>query len=143
MNSRVTLKDAVSMILIVVSFVATAVMIKNEDYEYALIALTFAAFCVMIGFIVLIVEDGDKILDLSNPNLRNPGKSNSGKRVQYISRLTPDMMGKKKTKTSKTKSKYGNSDFYMEGLENDFYESVGNMKVYKRGEKIEYHNDED
>ena len=31
MNSRITVKDVVSMLLIIISFTATGIMIKNED----------------------------------------------------------------------------------------------------------------
>ena len=35
-------------------------------------------------------------------------------------------------------------DLYLEEADtSDFHESVGNMRVYKRGEEIEYHDDED
>lgn len=142
MNSRVTIKEIVSMLLIIISFAATGIMIMNEDYKYALVALTFSAFCVLMGFVVLIIEDGDKILDLSNPSLRNPRKSNSSRRVQYISRLTPDMMGRKSK--SKSKGKSSDDDLYLEEIsDDDFYESVGNMRVYQRGEEIDYHNSEE
>lgn len=140
MNSRVTIKEIVSMLLIIVSFAATGIMIRNEDYKYALIALTFAAFCVFIGFTVLIIEDSDKILDLSNPSLRNPRKSASNKKVKYISRLTPDMASGKK------KSGKSEDDLYLvedDSSSGDYYESVGNMRVYKRGEKIEYHDSDE
>ena len=98
-----------------------------------------SAFCVLVGFAVLIIEDSDRILDLSNPSLRNPRRSNSGKRVKYITRLTPEM-------TSEKTSKKYKDDLYLvdDDDEGELYESVGNMRVYKRGEKIEYHDtDED
>ena len=139
MNSRVTIGEIVSMLLIIISFAATGITIINGDYKYALIALTFAAFCVLVGFAVLIIEDSDRILDLSNPSLRNPRRSNSGKRVKYITRLTPEM-------TSEKTSKKYKDDLYLvdDDDEGELYESVGNMRVYKRGEKIEYHDtDED
>lgn len=142
MNTRVTIKEIVSMFLIIISFAATGIMIMNENYRYALAALTFSAFFVLIGFVVLIIEDGDKILDLSNPNLRNPRRSGSDRRVTYISRLTPDMMGRKKK--SKSAQKSSQEDFYLEeNGDDDFYESVGNMRVYQRGEEIDYHNSEE
>jgi hypothetical protein len=142
MNSRVTIKDIVSMLLIIISFGTTGIMIMNEDYRYAIIALSFAAVCVLIGFAVIIVEDGDKILDLSNPSLRNPRKSGSDRRVTYISGLTPRMMGEKSKSNSKNKS--SRDDLYLgESNGDDFYESVGNMRVYKRGEEIDYHNSEE
>lgn len=138
MNSRVTIKEIVSMLLIIVAFTATGIMIMNQDYKYALLALAFTAFCVLIGFAVIIVDDLDRILDMSNPSLRNPRKSGSNKRVKYISRLTPDMAagGRRKSKSSK-------DDLYVTDVDDkvdDFYESVGNMRVYKRGEEIEFHD---
>ena len=142
MNSRVTIKEIVSMLLIIISFATTGIMITNEDYKYALIALAFSAFCVLIGFVVLIISEEDKILDLSNPSLRNPRKSGSDKRVKYISGLTPDIMNGKNKSVSKKKSSKKN--LYTENTnDNDFYESVGNMKVYKRGEKIDYRNSDE
>lgn len=117
-------------------------MIMNEDYKYALVALTFSAFCVLMGFIALFIADDNKILDLSNPSLRNPRKSSSDKRVKYISGLTPDIMGGKNKSGKKNKS--SKKDLYMQEVnDNDFYESVGNMRVYKRGEKIDYHDSDD
>ena len=131
MNSRVTIKEIVSMLLIIISFAATGIMIMNEDYKYALVSLAFSAFCVLIGFVVLIIAEEDKILDLSNPSLRNPRKSSSDRRVKYISGLTPDIMNRKSKSTSKDKSL--KKDLHMEDeVDNDFYESVGNMKVYRR-----------
>lgn len=142
MNSRITVKDVVVMILIIVSFTSTGIMIKNEDYRYAILSLTFTAFCVLLGFGVLIAEDADKILDLSNPNLRNPRKSGSNKRVKYISGIRPDMAGSKKD--LKMKKDLYNEDMYSdEAYNSDCFESVGNMRVYKRGEEIEYHDSED
>ena len=142
MNSRITVKDVVSMLLIIISFTATGIMIKNEDYKYAMLSLTFAALCVLIGFGVMILEDADRILDLSNPSLRNPRKSGSNKRVKYISRLTPDMAAGRNN--PKAKDDVYNDDLYLEEADtSDFHESVGNMRVYKRGEEIEYHDDED
>ena len=142
MNSRVTIKEIVSMLLIIVAFTATGIMIMNEDYKYALLALAFAAFCVLLGFAVIIADDSNKILDLSNPSLRNPRKSGNNKRVKYIRRLTPDMAAGKNKKSKSS----DDSAYPMDEQENidDFYESVGNMRVYKRGEKIEFHDkDED
>lgn len=142
MNSRVTIKEIVSMCLIIISFAATGIMIMNEDYKYALIALTFSAFCVLMGFVAFIIADDNKILDLSNPSLRNPRKSGSDKRVKYISGLTPDIMGGKSKSGKKNKS--SKKDLHMqEANDSDFYESVGNMRVYKRGEKIDYHDSDD
>lgn len=141
MNSRVTVKDIAAMLLIIISFTATGVMIKNEDYKYALVSLSFAAVCVLIAFVIIIIEDNDKILDLSNPSLRNPRKSsNSAGKVKYIDRLTPDMIGGK-VKSSKNKSK--NEDLYLVDANDDFYESVGNMRVYQRGEDIELFEDDE
>ena len=141
MNSRVTVKDVVAMLLIIVSFAATGIMIKNEEYKYALVALSFAALCVLFAFVIIIIEDSDKILDLNNPNLRNPRKSsNSGGRVKYIDRLTPDMLAGK-GKTGKRNSK--NEDLYLVEDNDDFYESVGNMRVYQRGEDIELYDEDE
>lgn len=142
MNSRITVKDVVVMILIIVSFTSTGIMIKNEDYKYAMLSLTFAALCVLLGFGVLILEDADKILDLSNPNLRNPRKSGSNKRVKYISGIRPDMTGSKRDLKSK-KDMYNEDMYSDESYNSDNFESVGNMRVYKRGEEIEYHDSED
>lgn len=140
MDSRVTFKEIIAMCLVIVSFAITGIMIMNEDYKYALIALCGAAFCVLLAFIAVIIGDSDKILDLSNPNLRNPRKSNNGKKVTYISRLTPDISSGKGLK--KKRRELDESNSYSE-VGGDFYESVGNMRVYQRGEEIEYNNEED
>lgn len=144
MNSRVTFKEILSMFLVILSFLSTGILIMNENYKYALIALCAAAFCVLLAFAAVIAGDEDKILDLSNPNLRNPRRSSSSKKVRYIDRLTPDMAGGR----GKSKSKKKDSDsagtypVNMQETE-DFQESVGNMRVYKRGEEIERYTDKE
>lgn len=181
MRSRVSFKEIIAMFFVIISFAATGIFIINENYRYALGGLTCVACFVLIAFLVVMADDSDSILDLTNPSLRNPRKAGSGK-VQYISRITPDMkFGKSDGKDSgrfsdkssdKSSAKFGgkssakssgksNTKFtgkftekpmdsnYESNLEDDFegsfdedgfYESVGNMKVYKRGEKIEYHD---
>lgn len=144
MNSRVTFKEILSMFLVIVSFLTTGILIMNENYRYALIALCAAAFCVLLAFAAVIAGDEDKILDLSNPNLRNPRRGSSSKKVRYIDRLTPDMSGRKDKPKSK-KNDSGSADTYPINIQDteDFHESVGNMRVYKRGEKIERYTDKD
>lgn len=141
MNSRVTFKEILSMVLVILSFMVTGIMIMNENYRYALIALCAAAFCVLIAFIAVIASDEDKILDLSNPSLRNPRRSSSGKKVRYIDRLTPDM-AKEKEKSKRNDKIDDNRYSTNTQVNGDFYESVGNMRVYKRGEKIERYTGE-
>lgn len=142
MSSKVTIKDVIAMILVIVSFTTTGIMIKNEDYKSALLALSVSAFFVLIAFVIIIIEDGDKILDLSNPNLRNPRKSsNSAGKVTYVNRLTPGMAGGK-SKSGK-KNRDSSDDLYMMNGGDDFYESVGNMRVYQRGDDIEIHDDDE
>lgn len=126
--------------LVIASFAVTGIMIKNENYEYALIALCVTAFCVLLAFIAVIAGDSDKILDLSNPNLRNPRKSKSPKKVTYINRLTDDLA---RTGSGRNKKRSKTSGNTYQSTGDDFYEGVGNMRVYKRGEEIEYNNDED
>lgn len=143
MNSRITFKEILSVSLVILSFAVTGIMIMNENYKYAIVSLCAAAFCVLLAFMAVLAGDEDKILDLSNPSLRNPRKSGSGKKVRYISRLTPDMAGgRNKSNSGKDNS---NDDFYrMNSQEpDDFYESVGNMRVYKRGEEIVRYTDDD
>ena len=140
MDSRITFKEMLTMCLVIVSFAITGIMIMNENYKYALIALCASAFCVLLAFIAIIAGDADKILDLSNPNLRNPRKSNSGKRVTYINRITPDLGG---TGNSKSKKKRNSQNNSYQNVSEDFYEGIGNMRVYRRGEEIEYNSDED
>lgn len=142
MNSRVQFKEILAMFLVILSFTVTGIMIMNENYKYALVSLCAAAFCVLIAFMAVIAGDEDKILDLSNPSLRNPRKSGSSKKVRYINRLTPDMAGGS-DKSKSRKNRMDNDDLYlMNTEENDgFYESVGNMRVYKRGEEIERYTD--
>ncbi len=139
MNSRVTFKEMISMCLVITSFTITGIMIMNENYEYALVSLSAAAFFVLIAFVAIVAGEDNKILDMSNPSLRNPRKSNSGKKVRYINRLTQDMMeGRKSSNKNSDRNLYsGNTD-----SGEDFYESVGNMRVYQRGEEIDYHDDE-
>lgn len=140
MNSRVTFKEIIAMCLVITSFTVTGIMIMNENYKYALISLCVVALCVLLAFLAIVIGEDNNILDLSNPSLRNPRKSNSGKRVTYISRLTPDMAsGNRKSR------KNGAGNMYQDTLadDGDFYESVGNMRVYQRGEEIEFHDDED
>ena len=132
------------MFLVILSFTVTGIMIMNENYEYAIVSLCVAAFCVLAAFVAVIAGDEDKILDLSNPSLRNPRKSGSGKKVRYINRLTPDMAGGRgKLKSGQSSS--DNDDLYHMNTEEDvdFYESVGNMRVYKRGEEIERFTEDD
>jgi hypothetical protein len=119
---------------------ALAMAVKNENYEHALIALCVTAFCVLLAFIAVIVSDGDKILDLSNPNLRNPRKSKPSGKVTYVDRLTADL-ARSGTRKGKKRGKSG-SRSYQGGMD-DFVEGVGNLRVYKRGEEIEYNNDDD
>lgn len=140
MDSRITFKEIVAMCLVIVSFAVTGIMIKNEDYRYALVALCMAAFCVLLLFVFIVMGDSDKILDLSNPSLRNPRKSNNAKKVTYVNRLTPDMAKGRKTGKNK-KSDVDDTDYSSVG--GDFYESVGNMRVYQRGEQIEYSNEDE
>ena len=140
MDSRITFKEMITICLVIVSFAVTGIMIKNENYEYALIALCVTAFCVLLAFVAVIVSDGDKILDLSNPSLRNPRKSKSPKKVTYVDRLTADLA---RSGSGRTRKKGKSSVSSYQGGADDFYEGVGNMRVYKRGEEIEYNNDED
>lgn len=142
MNSRITFKEILSMSLVILSFAVTGIMIMNENYKYALVSLCAAAFCVLLAFVAVIAGDEDKILDLSNPSLRNPRKSSSGKKVRYISRLTPDMAGGRNKSNS---GRDNHDDFYRTNSEepDDFYESVGNMRVYKRGEEIVRYTDDE
>lgn len=144
MDSRVTIKEIISICLVIVSFTATGIMIMNEDYKSALIALCVSAFCVLLAFVSVILGDSDKILDLSNPSLRNPGKvSKKSKRVTYVDRVTKDIAltnGPRKGRRGSGSSR-SSSDYTAVG--GDFYESVGNMRVYQRGEEIEFNNDDD
>ena len=140
MDSRITFKEMLTLFLVIISFTVTGILIKNENYEKALIALCVTAFCVLLAFIAVIISDGDKILDLSNPSLRNPRKSKSAKKVTYVDRLTADL-ARSGSRRGKRKGNSG-AGFYQGGMD-DFYEGVGNMRVYKRGEEIEYNNDDD
>lgn len=151
MDSRVTFKEMLAACLVITAFTVTGIMIMNENYQCALVALCAAAFFVLLLFLALVAGDADKILDMSNPSLRNPRKSGTSKRkVTYVDRLTPDMsFGGSMTKVSKKNfpkpgRKAEDSDnFRTEDMGGDFYESVGNMRVYKRGEEIEMNNEDD
>ncbi|MBQ3584211.1 MAG: hypothetical protein IJA27_05820 [Lachnospiraceae bacterium] len=145
MNARITWKEIFTIFLVIISFTVTGILIKNENYDYALISLCVVAFCVLIAFMAVLAGEDDKILDLNNPSLRNPRKSNSNRNVRYISRLTPDMAGGKKKKAGKDSqgSAYDDIPSMDFGSGGDFYESVGNMRVYRRDEEIEMAQDED
>src|SRR5574344_772700 len=95
MKSRVSFREIIAMFFVIISFATTGIFIINENYKCALGGLASVAFFVMIGFIVVMADDSDKILDLSNQSLRNPRKSGTGSKVQYISGITPDMKIKK------------------------------------------------
>lgn len=157
MDSRVTFKEIIVMCLVITSFTVTGIMIINENYKIALISLCINSLCVLIMFLMIASAEEDRILDMTNPNLKNPARkrSNSKKKVSGSidfsvnkNEKTAGALGKsgngkrRKNGAQINKNSYENS-YKMQDMDGDFYESVGNMRVYKRGEKIELHNDEE
>lgn len=58
MDSRITFKEMFTICMVIISFTVTGIMIKNENYENALIALCVTAFCVLLAFIAVIAGEG-------------------------------------------------------------------------------------
>lgn len=192
MDSRVTIKEMLAFGLVILSFTVTGIMIMNEDYKKALVSLAIAAFWVLVSFVAVIVGDDNKILDLSNPSLRNPRRSKNSSVKDFtgimsgsVNNLSEAGVNPKKSRnnTSKKRKKSGRvtyvtslvpkEDDYEEiGFDNSkailqteiktrkrgqtnidfnlsesqeftgYGESVGNMRVYKRGEKIDFKEEE-
>lgn len=210
MDSRVTFKEIIVMCLVITSFTVTGIMIMNENYKMALISLCITSLCVLVMFLTIVSAEDDRILDMTNPSLRNPGRAaKKNRRVisgsSVMMRIPKEktwnelleendsQLEKKKESNKNTGSNKnagsnknvgssknagsnkntgnnknngnnknaGNSKntgnnkntrndrttraagYMMQDMGGDFYESVGNLRVYKRGEKIELHNDEE
>ena len=154
MDSRVTFKEIIVMCLVITSFTVTGIMIINENYKIALISLCITSLCVLIMFLMIASAEEDRILDMTNPNLKNPARKRSNSKKKVSGSIDFSVNKKQKTAGASgngkrrkngaqiNKNSYENS-YKMQDMDGDFYESVGNMRVYKRGEKIELHNDEE
>ena len=138
MDSKVTFKEIIVMCLVITSFTVTGVMIMNENYRIALISLCSTSLCVLIMFFTVMSAqeaEEDRLPDMSKRNEQHGI-------TEYTVRKKS---GRKKKLNNVTDYSHYNddNDYMFRDTSGDFYESVGNMRVYKRGEKIELHNDEE
>ncbi len=127
MNSKIRFIEVFFMLLVIMSFAVTGIMILNGYYDYSIIALAITSFLVLIEFYLVLTGNAGRVLDLSRTGLR--GKQ-----------------GGKYPGNSYSEDIYGGDYDNLNGLGDmgGFSgEGVGNMRVYQRGEKINYVNSED
>lgn len=132
MDSKVSFKEIFFIIGIILSFAITAIFISQENYQKSLITLTCAAAFVTLEFWAALSDNSSRVIDLRGAGPRT-AKKNKGKVTTYNSL----------TKEGASNSFLGYDgdleDVYTENGKagDEFYESVGNLRVYKRGEKID------
>lgn len=127
MNSKIRFIEVFFMLLVILSFAATGTMILMGHPDYSIIALAVTSLLVLIEFYLVLTGSAGRVLDLSRTGLR--GKQGG----RYAGETYgEDIFG----------GEYGD----LEGLGDmgGFSgEGVGNMRVYQRGEQIDYADSED
>ncbi|MCI8669452.1 MAG: hypothetical protein HFI34_08050 [Lachnospiraceae bacterium] len=121
MNSKIRFIEVFFMLLVILSFAATGIMILMGNQDYSIIALAVTSLLVLIEFYLVLTGSSGRVLDLSRTGLRGKqGGKYSGEAYGE------DMfMGE-----------YGDPDGFAG-------EGVGNMRVYQRGEQIDYADSEE
>lgn len=127
MNSKIRFIEVFFMLLVILSFAATGTMILMGHPDYSIIALAVTSLLVLIEFYLVLTGSAGRVLDLSRTGLRGkqggryPGET-YGEDIFGGEYEDPDGLGD------------------MGGFSG---EGVGNMRVYQRGEQIDYADSED
>ena len=127
MNSKIRFIEVFFMLLVILSFAATVMMILMGNQDYSIIALAVTSLLVLIEFYLVLTGSAGRVLDLSRTGLR--GKQGG--------RYSGDAYGE-----DMLTGEYGDPDGLgdMGGFAG---EGVGNMRVYQRGEQIDYADSEE
>lgn len=120
MNSKVRFIEIFFMLLVIVSFAVTGIMIMMGYNDYSIVSLAVTAFFVLTEFYLVLAGSAGRVLDLSRTGMRGKqGGTYAG------NAYGEDTLG------------YDDLDDLGE-VGSFVGEGVGNMRVYKRGEKISY-----
>ncbi len=120
MNSKIRFVEILFMILVIVSFAVTGIMIMMGYDDYSIVSLAVTAFFVLTEFYLVLAGSAGRVLDLSRTGMR--GKQGG----TYAGNAYGE-------------DAYGYDDLDNLGEVGSFVgEGVGNMRVYKRGEKINF-----
>ncbi len=127
MNSKIRFIEVFFMLLVILSFAATGIMILIGNHDYSIIALAVTSLLVLIEFYLVLTGSAGRVLDLSRTGLRGKqGGRYSGEAY------SEDVFS----------GEYGDMDG-LEDMGGFTGEGVGNMRVYQRGEQIDYADSEE
>lgn len=127
MNSKIRFIEVFFMLLVILSFAATGIMILIGNHDYSIIALAVTSLLALIEFYLVLTGSAGRVLDLSRTGLR--GKQGG--------RYSGEAYGK-----DVFSGEYGDMDG-LEDMGGFTGEGVGNMRVYQRGEQIDYADSEE
>lgn len=118
MNLKVRTIEVFFMFLVILSFASTGILIMMGQYDYSMILLVVTSILVLTEFYLVLSGSVGRVVDLSRRG-RQEGK--------YGAQSVGNLYG----------VQYNDLD-ELGDLGEIGGETVGNMRVYKRGEKIDY-----
>lgn len=158
MNSKLRVIEVLFMIALILAFATTGIFIIQEKNDYAMLSLTSTSLIALIEFYLVLTGRTGKVIDLRGATNRNPKGSyanndysdpfleedfeNVGKSVHSLE-AAKSFAGKNKKRTGKTISTMRNTGSFSGDSGRFSSEGVGNMRVYQRGEKIDYAHSDD
>lgn len=118
-DSNIKISEAIAIVLTLILFTITGLSILKESYDRAMIAWVGTSIMVFVDFCMVLGKNRGKVLDLRRSAQKGPKASYQNPYGQEGTAGYDD---------------YGDMDSYA-GFSG---EGVGNMRVYQRGEQIDY-----
>lgn len=153
MNNKLRFIEILFMVILILAFAMTGIFIMQGKNDYAIISLSATSGIVLIEFYFVMTGQTGRVIDLRGATNRNPkGKYGTGDYSDPLFEEDYDYSSKSVHSLSEVKSRSGrsgNNSAFTGALSNRTgemtfsSEGVGNMRVYQRGEKIDYANSED